>query len=324
MINRTRWLLLLIAVFVLSTVALGFSLFLYIYWYIKVSAGLEQIIGNVNIDGMNMAAAQTWVVITVLSILVGLILVGLFLIFFYNLKTLQLFRQQRNFINSFTHELKTPVTSLRLYLETFLKHDLPRKERIKYVDSMLTDVSRLSATIGSILDLAGIESKTYAGEFVDAELTATIKTFYEKNKHLFGNCVINFHNPSHSQYYCRVNPHLLEMLLMNLFTNAIKYNRSETPQIDIHFDQRKRRLDIQFFDNGIGLANKDYKKIFKKFYQAGNAQDRSAKGTGLGLYLTTNIVRLHKGKIRAAAKPDGNGSVFKLSLPLSQEPPEEP
>ncbi len=323
MINRTRWLLLLITLFVLSTVALGFSLFLYIYWYIKVSAGLETLMKRFPIEGVDMAAAQTWVVITVLSILVGLILVGLFLIFFYNLKTLQLFRLQRNFINNFTHELKTPVTSLRLYLETFMKHELSRDNRLKYLHSMIADVTRLSTTISSILSLAEIESKSYAGEFVTAEMTATIREFFEKNRYLFENCRVNFHNPSQSEYYCRINPHLFEMLLMNLFTNAVKYNRSEEPQIDIHFDQRQWRVVISFFDNGIGLDKKDRKKIFKKFYQAGNAEDRSAKGTGLGLYLAANIARLHKGKIRAAGKPDGNGSVFRLSLPASREEAEK-
>lgn len=324
MINRTRWLLWLIAIFVLSTVALGFSLFLYIYWYIKVSAGLEHLISRFNLERVDIAASHTWVVITVLSILVGLILVGLFLIFFYNLKTLQLFRLQRNFINNFTHELKTPVTSLRLYLETFLKHDLPREERLRYINFMMTDITRLSSTISSILDLAEIESRSYAGEFVAMEVAGVVDQFYKKNQHMFGDCVVNLHNPSCTQYTCLINAHLFEMLLTNLFTNAIKYNQSELPRIDIHFEQHNKNVLINFFDNGIGLAKADRKKIFKKFYQAGNAEDMSAKGTGLGLYLTANIARLHKGKIRAAGKPDGNGSVFTLSLPLFQEASDQP
>src|SRR6056297_2281419 len=145
--NRTRWLLFLIATFILSTVTLGVSLFLYIYWYIEVSSGLETLIHRFNLNYVDIAAAETWVVITVLSILVGLILIGFFLIFVYNLKALQLFRLQRNFINNFTHELKTPVTSLQLYLETFLKHELNREERIKYINSMMEDVNRLYVTI---------------------------------------------------------------------------------------------------------------------------------------------------------------------------------
>ena len=89
--------------------------------------GLNAVIRKANLDPNQALASQTWVVILVLSILVGIILMGFFIIFVYNLKTLQLYRLQHNFINSFTHELKTPVTALKLYLETFMKHELSFK-----------------------------------------------------------------------------------------------------------------------------------------------------------------------------------------------------
>ncbi|MCX5834940.1 MAG: hypothetical protein NTV99_10615 [Deltaproteobacteria bacterium] len=131
--NRFRWFYHPIFIFVFSIVALAASLFLYIYWYMEVSAGLQAVVAKYQLDPEQFFEAQTWVVILVLSILVGIILVGVFLIFIYNQRTWQLYRTQRNFINNFTHELKTPVTSLRLYLDTFAKYELSREDQIKYI-----------------------------------------------------------------------------------------------------------------------------------------------------------------------------------------------
>ena len=103
---------------------------------------------------------------------------------------------------------------------------------------------------------------------------------------------------------------------MNLFTNAIKYNESEVPRLDITFEPKGRGLHIRFEDNGIGLPKSEFRKVFKKFYQIGRSDDMSAKGTGLGLYLVESIARFHKGKMIAESKGKGKGSVFSLILPL--------
>ena len=163
--KQAKWFIHPIFVFVLSTAALAISLFLYIYWYIGVSAALKSVIARYRLDANQFFEAQTWVVILILSLLVGVILAGILIIFIYNLKTLQLYRLQHTFINNFTHELKTPVTSLKLYLETFAKHELPREEQLRYIGFMLQDAERLSGNINSILNLARIESRLYEGEF---------------------------------------------------------------------------------------------------------------------------------------------------------------
>lgn len=324
--NRARWLLFSISVFVFSTIALGISLWLYIYWYIKVRTGLKTLMVRFDISQTDVAAVHTWVVITVLSILVGLILIGIFVIFFYNLKAFQLFRLQKNFIDNFTHELKTPVTSLRLFLETFLRHDLKREEQVKYLNSMIEDVNRLSTTINSILNLAEIQGKTYAGHFVSRDIVQVTSKFVEKNRHMFKTAQIRIENRTSEPCCCRISVNLFEMLLMNLLTNAIKYNTSASPRIDIVFEKNKKRAVVRFIDNGIGIAKADRKQIFKKFYQAGNAKDRSAKGNGLGLYLVASITRLHKGTIQSDDGADGVGTVFTLSLPINtkkEDPCEE-
>ncbi len=316
MIARYPWFFHPIFVFVFSILALASSLFLYIYWYVSVSTGLQDLVLRYHLDPGQFLEARTWVVILVLSILVAIILSGTLIIFVYSQKMMRLNRLQHEFINNFTHELKTPVTSLKLYLETFAKHELPREEQLKYIGYMLQDVERLADNISRILNLARMETQTFGGEFVLSDLVQTVQQFLEKNRHLFERCVIRLHNPSGATFFYPINRLLFEMLLMNILTNAIKYNESEVPTIDIRFLTQKNTLNILFEDNGIGIARGERKNIFRKFYQAGQSRTQSPSGSGLGLYLVQNIARMHKGKVVADNRQDQQGAVFTLILPF--------
>lgn len=318
-IRQTKWFFHPIFVFIFSIVALTLSLILYIYWYVEVSTGFKEVLQKFNLDPDPFLKFETWVVILVLSILVGIILVGIFIIFAFNQKTIRFYRLQHNFINNFTHELKTPVTSLKLYLETFTKHDIPRNDQLKYLGYMAQDIERLSDNISRILDLAKIESRIYGGKFTVSDLVETVDQFLKNNTQLFPNCKINVHNPSGRSFWYRINPALFEMILINLLTNAVKYNDAKTPEVDITFEPYHRKLHLKFEDNGIGIQQSEIKKIFRKFYQSGRSDDMSAKGSGLGLYLVQNIARIHKGKVVAESKGSGKGSVFRLILPYKSD-----
>jgi two-component system, OmpR family, phosphate regulon sensor histidine kinase PhoR len=317
--DRSRWFFHPILVFILSLLALGTSLILYIYWYIEVSSGLKALIKKFDLDARQILTAQTWVVILVLSILVAVILLGMFIIFVYSHKMVQLYRMQRNFINNFTHELKTPVASLHLYLETFRKYPLERGEQLKYIDFMLADTQRLSENVTRILDLARIESRSYPGEFTWLDPVEFIRRFLGNNQDWFAGCRIEVHTPLQERLFCRINPPLFEILLMNLMTNAIKYNTTGQPVIDIHVCPHKSRLQVRFEDNGIGFDRRERKKIFKKFYQIGRSEDMTAKGSGIGLYMVQNIAKTHNGSIAAFSQGPGQGAVFTLSLPLPKK-----
>jgi two-component system phosphate regulon sensor histidine kinase PhoR len=313
--KQAKWFIHPIFVFILSTLALAISLFLYIYWYIGVSAGLKSVITRYHLDASQFFEAQTWVVILSLSLLVGVILTGILIIFIYNLKTLQLYRLQHTFINNFTHELKTPVTSMKLYLETFTKYELKREEQLKYIRFMLQDAERLSGNINSILNLARIESRLYEGESTPVDMENTIRQFIDQNLHLFRDADITVENSSGSPLIHSIIVPLFEMFLMNILTNALKYGASGRPQIVITLGEDDRSLLIRFKDNGIGIAKEDKKKIFQKFYQ-GRRDDRiPVGGSGIGLYLVQQIAKLHHGKVFAESEGAGKGAVFTLMLP---------
>lgn len=314
--KQARWYIHPVFVFVLSTIALVISLSLYIYWYVTVSEGLHWLIRHYQLDPNQFYEAKTWVVILVLSLLVGVILAGILIIFIYNLKTYQLYRMQNSFIGNFTHELKTPVTSIKLYLETFARHELPREEQLKYIRFMLSDVERLSGNINSILNLARIESKVFEGEYELRDLVEIVRQFLEGNRHIFRDCDINVENPSGEPVFYLVIVSLFEILLMNIINNAVKYNESARPRIDISFELTQKAVVISFRDNGIGIAKGERKKIFQKFHQGPRHEKVPVHGSGIGLYLVQHIARLHRGKITAESEGEGRGSVFALTLPL--------
>ncbi|MGO9138980.1 MAG: sensor histidine kinase [Syntrophales bacterium] len=318
--KQAKWFFHPIFIFVLSTVALVCSLSLYIYWYVGISAGVKSLAYRYQLDPSQFIEASPWVVILVLSLLVGVILAGILIILIYHLKTLQLYRLQQTFINNFTHELKTPVTSLKLYLETFAKYEIPRDEQLKYISFMLQDAERLSNNINSILNLARIESKVYEGVFTNVDLVEMVRGFLASNRHIFRECDIQVENPLGKGFYRPVVISLIEMLLMNILTNAKKYNKSGKPCIRITFEEGKNVLQIRFLDNGIGIEKGEREKIFKKFYQSRNHGERTvAGGSGIGLYLAQHIARLHHGKITADSEGPGKGSVFTLTLPVKRE-----
>ncbi|MDJ0722708.1 MAG: HAMP domain-containing sensor histidine kinase [Desulfobacterales bacterium] len=314
----TTWIFHPIAIFIFSIVALALSLFLFIYWYIEISSGLQALTRRIDMDAAQVLAPQTWVVIVVLSLLVGIILLGIFTIFVYNQKTWQLYRLQRQFINNFTHELKTPVTSLQLFLETFKKYNLPRRDQEKYINYMLADIGRLSDNISRILNLARLESKSYQAEFKACDLVAVIDKCHRAHTGLFEGCRIVVHKPDAEQFVYPVDRPLFEMLVMNLLVNAIKYNESDSPQVDVRFAVRSRHLRIDFIDNGIGIDRRESRKIFKRFYQAGRPDGNSLGGSGLGLSLVQHIARLHQGRVEATKRSDAQGSIFSVVLPAKR------
>jgi two-component system phosphate regulon sensor histidine kinase PhoR len=317
--RQIRWYLHPILIFIFSVVALGLSLFLYIYWYVEVSARLQGVVKSFNLDPGQFLELETWVVIVVLSILVAIIMVGIFIIFAFNVKMLRLYRLQHNFINNFTHELKTPVTSMRLYLETFQKYELPRPIQLKYIEYMLTDVSRLTDNINRILNLAKLESKLYELNLVRVDLVRTVEEFCRQNSHLFQGCVIKIHNPTSRIFYYPVDLPLFEMLLMNLLINAIKYNDSKEPTVVIIFTPLHKHLNICIKDNGLGLRRRERKKIFKKFYRSERTDKPRGEGSGLGLYFVDNIVRIHHGRIKAESGGPGQGTTVIITLELDEE-----
>ncbi len=306
---KSRWFYHPLFIFIFSLLALASSLVIYIRSYLRVHAALEEVVYKYHLNTKSLLDTETWVLVLILSLLVAVILTGLLIIYIYYQKMIQLYRLQQNFINGFTHELKTPIASLKLFLETFSRHDLPRDEQLKYLEYMKRDTSRLSDNVNRILNLGRLEDRNFKADFARQDLVSLIENFLEDTPHLFEEGKVTFHTHV-KEAWMPIDTALFEMLMMNLITNALIYNKAKEKLVEIELSTEGKNVIIDFRDNGIGLERSQVKKIFKKFYQVG----KSTKGSGLGLYIVHNIARLHKGEIQAISRGPGAGSVFRLTL----------
>lgn len=308
---KSRWFYHPLFIFIFSLLALGSSLIIYIRSYLQVNAALEEVIIKYHINANNLMQTQTWALILILSLLVAVILAGLLIIYIYYQKVIQLYRLQQNFINGFTHELKTPIASLQLFLETFTRHELPRDEQLKYIEFMKRDTVRLSDNVNRILNLGRLEDRNFKADFIEQDLVILIEEFLKNTPHLFEEGKVTFYSEVNS-LMLPIDTALFEMLMMNLITNALIYNKTKEKTVEITLSSHNEKVFLDFKDNGMGLDKNQIKKIFKKFYQAG----KSTKGSGLGLYIVQIIAKLHKGEILAESPGLGLGSIFHLVLKI--------
>ena len=315
--KKIPWFLNPVLIFVGSLIAIIISLILFIYWSLRTKFGIENFIEKFHLTPDPLLELNTWVTIFTLSILVVVIIVGVSIIYIYYQKSYNLYRLQNNFINNFTHELKTPLTSINLFLETLQGHEVKREDQLTYLGYMKDDASRLWNIINHILSTAKIESNSYQKNMTKLELISLIKQLVDENNQLKNK--LNIQYEGHEEYFFFGDRDLLIMLLNNIFTNAIKYNEAEQKTLMIKINKTNSHLRVQFIDNGIGLMRADTKKIFKKFYQVGDSLNTSAKGSGLGLFLSQTIAQLHKFKLVAESSGLGKGSVFILECPLKLE-----
>lgn len=301
-----------IPILVLTLIATGAALWMSIYSNLEFNEKLRQAITQFNLNNKMVASGETWTSTILLIIFFVIIIAGMATIFTYYQKIQNLYQLQENFISNFTHELKTPVASIKLYLETMKKRDISADKREEFINLMLKDTERLHKNIEQILQTSKIESKQDFFKTQDVELGDYLEEFVKKVEYLFPE-KLYFENKLKGYSYTRIDPALFESLLINLITNGVKYNNAEKPQVKISLSSNLGTLRIDVKDNGIGIDTKEHKKIFKKFFRVVN-NEKKIKGTGLGLYLVSQIMSLHKGKISITSSL-GLGSCFHLELP---------
>lgn len=278
----------------------------------KVNNVLADFVQKYRLDSSQFQETNTWVIILLLSILVSATLFGVAIIFIYYQKLIGLYRFQQNFINGFTHELKTPIASLKLYIDTFLKHDLSEEEKKKYLEFMQHDTERLTLNVNQILHLGRIEDRKLVVNLQQVEMQNYMSEFLANHPHYFSEIQITFNKDDSKRLYAEIDPELFEMVIMNIITNSINHNQDKKCELNISIVSDTKMINITFQDNGVGIAPKEQKNVFKKMYQVG----KNSKGSGIGLYLSTNIMKLHKGSLKLESTGINYGASFIVSLPV--------
>jgi two-component system sensor histidine kinase SenX3 len=246
------------------------------------------------------------------AIITGLVLNTIFLI-----REIRRNEQQDAFLNAVTHELKTPIASIKLYLETLKRRKLSEDKRQEFYDIMLSDNNRLLLTVEQVLQASRARANQEDLRNVTRiDLNGLIGEAVEmtRNRHHLREEDLSFIK-NDSLFEIRGEHNELLSVLTNLLDNAVKYSTEK-----IKISVRARNLDrknviIRIRDEGIGIAEGDLKRVFKRFYRVANLTTQKKKGTGLGLFIVKSIIRNHGGRITAESDGEGKGSVFTIRLP---------
>ena len=304
-----------VMVFILAQLAWLSLLGLWIYWYVTNYIIFEKVGDSLSTQ---LVPKSTNIVALVSGLFLLVAILGaMYLIFIYLTKQINLTKLYDNFIANVTHELKSPLASIQLYLETLNLRKVPPIKEKEFIDLMLKDADRLKNIINSILEISRLETKGIAHNFYVYDAEEITRTLIDEAIEQFklGEDIIKIRGHAPCQYV--VDRSALKIVLDNLIDNAIKYS-TNSAQITINLSNSERIIILEFIDQGVGIAVKDQKKIFHKFQRIYGPDIPNVKGTGLGLYWVREIIKYHGGRISVFSKGKNCGSTFKIELPIYQ------
>jgi signal transduction histidine kinase len=246
----------------------------------------------------------------------ALIITGLTLNTIFLVREIRRNEQHDAFLNAVTHELKTPIASILLHLETLKTRDVTEAKRREFYDVMIDDSNRLLNTVEQVLQASRTREKNRLLNTSRIELDKLLAECIKivQTRYKLDDATIKFIAPADNLTLFG-DAAELQTAFTNLLDNAVKYSTDE-PKITVKIrNLGEKTIEIFFKDNGVGLAQNEIKRIFKRFYRVPGISTQEKKGTGLGLPIVKSIIKKHGGRIRAESKGEGKGSVFIVQLP---------
>jgi signal transduction histidine kinase len=240
-------------------------------------------------------------------------LVGVVVYLTLSVKAINLNRRQSNFIDSVTHELKSPIASLKLYLQTIKLRQVTDEEREQFHKFMMDDVERLDGLINHLLDAGNLEKGLADKDIQDLHLDEIIRDCVQ-------NVCLRYRVPESTVQLdlvpCELRGPRVDaiMIFRNLIDNAIKYAGSP-PKVKVALRVERQVIVAEITDNGIGIPKEQRRKIFGRFVRLGKELQRKKPGTGLGLYIVSTLVRQLGGRVKVLDLGKKMGTVFEVRLP---------
>jgi signal transduction histidine kinase len=255
-----------------------------------------------------------WALLSIGSSFILLLVVGVVLYLILSIKAINLTRRQSNFIDSVTHELKSPIASMKLYLQTLSRHQVDQQLAADFHRFMLEDLERLDHLINQMLEAGRLDAERSDGEQEDVELAELLREC--------AGAVCMSYRVSGEVVRLELRPSIvfgrridLDVIFRNLIDNAVKY-AGATPQVEVSLGPGgEGKVLVRIADNGRGIPPHLRRKIFGRFVRLGSELEREKPGTGLGLYIARTLVRRQHGSIRVRDREQGPGSVFEVLLP---------
>lgn len=251
------------------------------------------------------------------SVITVLVLLSVFLV-----REIREVRRQDGFIDSVTHELKSPLASLKLCLETLGRSNLVAEQRERLREMMLHDVDRLTAFIDDVLQASRLAHESATTNLDDVDVAALLRAcaLSVAHRHRVAEESIRVECPD--DLVVVSDRTTLEISLKNLIDNAVKYS-GENPVVDVvaRIDEDRRRLVIDVRDQGIGIARGDLGRVFDRFYRVDDETVRRRKGTGLGLFVVSSLIRTLGGRVVAESEGLGKGTTMRVEVPAGLPSP---
>jgi signal transduction histidine kinase len=300
---------------VMFAIVLAITIMLAVLWQVALVTDYNQIRRLANMAETGHEPFH-WGVVAVGSTLIVAIIVLVSIIASQLFSEIRWNERQQNFIASVSHELNSPLSSIKLYAQTLQGEALTVGERNKFLSVILADVDRLAHLIRNILRAAQIDTLPVRTELVPLApyLEAYVAEIGLQLAHRGRGDEIKL-LPIDADLHAMLDRTLFRQVLDNLVDNAIKYSRENRVKIEIEARQAKEETEILVRDDGIGIPRSELKKIFDRFYRIEGDAQRSRKGTGLGLFIVRSIVELHDGEISAESEGPHRGSTFTITLP---------
>jgi two-component system, OmpR family, sensor histidine kinase SenX3 len=245
----------------------------------------------------------------------GVIIAGVVVNTIFLVREIRRNEQQDSFLNAVTHELKTPIASIRLYLETLQSRGIDDAQRREFYRIMLEDADRLLATVEQVLKAGEARQGSRQEHWQEVDFAKIVEETAElaRLRHNLPPQTMRFGAEARGELLVMGKPEELRTAVFNLFDNAIKYSGE---QKDIVVDLASAERDtivLSVRDRGIGIPRPELKRIFSRFYRVPNSGQ--VKGTGLGLFIVRAVARRYGGDAYAESEGEGRGSTFTISLP---------
>ena len=290
----------------LGIILLILVLTLAVGWQILVWSGAGSVErGLTNLD---------WIFFVLGAVCFLLIIVGLVWLCAWLVREIGVNQHQRAFLDAVTHEMKTPLASLRLYLDTLERHDPERERRREFLDRMRGDLERLDQTVEQVLTAARAEEPRSRARLERVVLSELLEECIAE--------ICTSHRLPEGAVHLVTGPGAtvkgdageLSLVFRNLLENAVKYS-DEPVEVNVRVvDAEDGRVKVEIADRGIGIPSGELRKIFQRFYRVGRDVQRTAVGLGLGLFIVRNLVRRQGGRVVARSEGWGQGSRFVVTL----------
>jgi signal transduction histidine kinase len=294
-----------------SPIALGLALLSLV---VALAVGWQLLVSRAAAPAEGGLAGADWALLVLGAVSFLLVVAGLVWLWAWLVREIGVNQRQRAFLDAVTHEMRTPLASLRLHVDTLDRHDPGRERREEFLGRMRDDVDRLDRTVQQVLSAARAEESGRRARLARVPLRPLLAECIAELRERHGLAESAVHLEVERDAPVRGDRDELAVVFRNLLDNAVKYS-DDPVEVSVRIvGSGEGRVRVEISDRGIGIPSGELRKIFGRFYRAGRDVQRTASGLGLGLFIVRNLVRRQGGRVEALSEGAGRGSRFVVML----------